>query len=60
MIIALSLLGLFALGRMRLVSGHGYMTSPRSRNLLASEETVWWPQTEQDPMPESCPHCLNL
>mmetsp|Transcript_5231 Transcript_5231/g.9608 ORF Transcript_5231/g.9608 Transcript_5231/m.9608 type:complete len:307 (+) Transcript_5231:1-921(+) len=38
---------------------HGYLSSPRSRNLLASEETVWWPQTENDPEPETCPHCLN-
>eukprot|EP00986_Skeletonema_menzelii_P015506 scaffold11920_cov91-Skeletonema_menzelii.AAC.4 len=58
--IIVSLVGLFALVRMRAVSAHGYMTSPRSRNLLASEETVWWPQTENDPMPETCPHCLNL
>jgi hypothetical protein len=42
------------------VSGHGYLASPRSRNLRAYEETVWWPQTENDPEPESCPHCLNL
>lgn len=47
--IIVSLVGLFALVRMRAVSAHGYMTSPRSRNLLASEETVWWPQTENDP-----------
>lgn len=41
------------------VHGHGYLTSPRSRNLLAYQETVWWPQTENDPEPETCPHCLN-
>lgn len=43
----------------RLVSGHGYLSSPRSRNLLAYEETVWWPLTENDPAPETCPQCLN-
>ena len=40
-------------------SGHGYLSSPRSRNLLAYEETVWWPLTENDPAPETCPQCLN-
>eukprot|EP00581_Thalassiosira_minuscula_P005354 CAMPEP_0183742588 /NCGR_PEP_ID=MMETSP0737-20130205/64777_1 /TAXON_ID=385413 /ORGANISM="Thalassiosira miniscula, Strain CCMP1093" /LENGTH=1396 /DNA_ID=CAMNT_0025978175 /DNA_START=206 /DNA_END=4396 /DNA_ORIENTATION=- len=41
-------------------NSHGYLSSPRSRNLLAFQETVWWPQTENDPEPETCPHCLNL
>ena len=41
-------------------NAHGYLVSPRSRNLRAYEDTVWWPQTELDPEPESCPHCLNL
>jgi len=39
--------------------GHGYLSSPRARNLLAHEETVWWPQNETNPEPETCPHCLN-
>ncbi|KAL9180759.1 hypothetical protein ACHAXT_011212 [Thalassiosira profunda] len=38
---------------------HGYLASPRSRNLVAHEETVWWKQNETDPEPETCPHCLN-
>ncbi|KAL7530693.1 hypothetical protein ACHAXR_009440, partial [Thalassiosira sp. AJA248-18] len=42
------------------VLGHGYLATPRSRNLLAFQETVWWPQTSNDPEPETCPHCLNL
>jgi len=42
-----------------LASGHGYLSSPRSRNLLAYEETVWWPLTENVPAPETCPQCLN-
>lgn len=29
------------------------------RNLLAFQETVWWPVTETDPQPETCPQCLN-
>jgi len=41
------------------VSGHGYLSSPRSRNLVASQDTKWWPLTEYDPAPETCPHCLN-
>ena len=51
---------LCVLGRNSVGYGHGFMKSPRSRNLLAKEETVWWPQTEDDPLPETCPHCLNL
>ena len=42
-----------------LVNAHGYIKSPRSRNLLAFEDTVWWPITANDPEPETCPHCLN-
>ena len=47
------------LSSLNVANGHGYLKTPRSRNLLAFEETVWWPQTEADPLPESCPHCLN-
>ncbi|KAL7527162.1 hypothetical protein ACHAWF_002061 [Thalassiosira exigua] len=47
------------LGSRQMAQGHGYLASPRSRNLVAHEETVWWPQTENDPEPETCPHCLN-
>ena len=39
--------------------GHGYLKSPRSRNLVAHEDTVWWPLTDNNPQPETCPHCLN-
>jgi len=42
-----------------LASGHGYLSSPHSRNPLAFQDTVWWPLTENDPEPETCPHCLN-
>ena len=71
------------------VHSHGYLSSPRARNLVASEDKVWcvirsadsdaladgmlasvktsltlnrttrWPITEDDPQPETCPHCLN-
>lgn len=39
--------------------GHGYLATPRSRNLLAYEETSWNSRTTDDPMPEVCPQCLN-
>ena len=41
------------------IEGHGYIKSPRARNLVAYEDTVWHPQTANDPEPETCPHCLN-
>ena len=37
--------------------GHGYLATPRSRNLLAFEETSWNSRTADDPMPEVCPQC---
>jgi len=41
---------------------HGYLSGPRSRNFVASEDGVWW-QSPSDPtrypQKESCPHCLN-
>ena len=43
----------------RRVEGHGYLVSPRSRNLLAYEETNWVSQTADNPEPETCPQCLN-
>ncbi|KAL9187030.1 hypothetical protein ACHAXT_010750 [Thalassiosira profunda] len=33
----------------------GYLKTPRSRNLVAYEDTVWWPRTETDPEPETTP-----
>jgi len=41
------------------VEGHGYLATPRSRNVYAQEETNWignW--NENDPMPENCMQCL--
>ena len=37
--------------------GHGYLATPRSRNLLAYEETSWHSWTADDPKPEVCPQC---
>jgi len=44
----------------RRAEGHGYLASPRSRNLVAFEGTSWVSQTANDPEPETCPQCLNL
>lgn len=45
--------------RIQSASSHGYLSTPRSRNLLASEETVWWPKTAGDPQPETCKSTLK-
>ena len=37
----------------------GYLKLPRSRNLVAYEDTVWWPRTETDPEPETTPQGLD-
>jgi len=41
-------------------SGHGFLSTPRSRNLHAYEQTKWTQQTSNDPEPETCPQCLNI
>lgn len=41
------------------VHSHGFLSSPRSRNLVAYEDRVYYPQTSNDPYPEDCPNCLN-
>ena len=38
---------------------HGYLKSPRSRNYVANQESVWWGATTNDPLPESDPQSLN-
>ena len=38
---------------------HGFLSTPRSRNLVAHEDRVYYPVTPTDPFPEDCPHCLN-
>ncbi|KAL7533809.1 hypothetical protein ACHAXR_005453 [Thalassiosira sp. AJA248-18] len=43
----------------RRAAGHGYLASPRSRNLFAFEEISWVTQTSDDPERETCPQCLN-
>eukprot|EP00578_Thalassiosira_sp_NH16_P002058 CAMPEP_0181132968 /NCGR_PEP_ID=MMETSP1071-20121207/31281_1 /TAXON_ID=35127 /ORGANISM="Thalassiosira sp., Strain NH16" /LENGTH=583 /DNA_ID=CAMNT_0023219343 /DNA_START=198 /DNA_END=1946 /DNA_ORIENTATION=- len=37
----------------------GYLKLPRSRNLVAYEDTVWWPRTDNDPEPETTPQGLD-
>lgn len=46
------------------VSAHGYLKTPRSRNLVAFEDLNWETYLggtggANDPLPEDCPHCLN-
>ena len=46
------------------VSAHGYLKTPRSRNLVAYQDKNWETYlsgggTSNDPSPEDCPHCLN-
>ena len=55
----LLLLLLLLLGRPVHVTSHGFLSSPRSRNLVAYEDRVYYPQTSDDPEPEDCPACLN-
>ena len=38
---------------------HGYMKTPRSRNLYAAEHTSWTSITAEDPAPEVCPQCCS-
>lgn len=41
------------------VSGHGFLSSPRSRNFVAYEDGSNEDYNAFDPLPEDCPHCLN-
>jgi chitinase len=38
---------------------HGYLKTPRARNLLAYQEKDYEYGSEDSPYPEDCPHCLN-
>lgn len=44
---------------MPLVLGHGYLSSPRSRNYYANQMTKWSNPTANDPEPETEPQSLN-
>lgn len=44
---------------MTLVLGHGYLSSPRSRNYYANQMTTWSNPTAYDPEPETEPQSLN-
>jgi len=41
------------------ITGHAYSKSPRSRNWVANEDGKWSGGGENDPMKETCSHCLN-
>jgi len=59
MYLNISLVLLFGIIAIPGVGAHGYVTSPRSRNFVASQDGKWWGGTSNDPDMESCPHCLN-
>ena len=42
------------------VRGHGYISSPRSRNWYAHEEGASFGAVDGKPLKEYCPHCLNI
>ena len=42
-----------------LTSGHGFLSTPRARNLVAYEDRLYHQETSSDPLPEDCPTCLN-
>jgi len=42
-----------------MVSAHGYLKTPRSRNLVAYQDKNYEMPDMNDPKPEDCPHCLN-
>ena len=42
-----------------IVQSHGFLSTPRSRNLVAYQDRVYYPITSADPLPEDCPNCLN-
>ena len=41
------------------VRSHGFLSAPRSRNLVAYEDRIYHPVSSSDPLPEDCPTCLN-
>lgn len=40
-------------------SSHGFLSTPRARNLVAYEDRVYHGETDSDPLPEDCPTCIN-
>ena len=45
--------------RIQFANAHGFLSSPRSRNLVAFEDRKYYPITADDPQAEDCPNCLN-
>jgi len=43
---------------------HGFLHTPRSRNLYAADEGRWWVPASEDasqvPQKEDCAHCMNV
>jgi len=59
MILPIAISIVLLLDQLTLVKSHGYISSPRSRNLVAYEDKIYYPLTADRPQPEDCPHCLN-
>ena len=61
---ALALAGLLLLALVVGAEAHGFMHTPRPRNLYAADEGKWWVPASEDatnvPYPEDCPHCMNV
>jgi hypothetical protein len=55
-----SLLNIALLSLITPATPHGFLSSPRSRNLVAYEDRSWLNPTETTPLSEDCPTCLNL
>ena len=53
------LLLLLLIVQLATVTSHGFLSTPRSRNLLAYEDRSYYPVTSDHPEPEDCPNCLN-
>ncbi|KAL7530181.1 hypothetical protein ACHAXR_003348, partial [Thalassiosira sp. AJA248-18] len=40
-------------------TSHGFLSTPRSRNLVAYEDRLYHGETTTTPFPEDCPTCIN-
>lgn len=50
---------LISLISIKSTNGHGFLSTPRSRNLVAYEDRLYHDETETTPEAEDCPTCIN-
>lgn len=50
---------LFIVSSLPAINSHGFLTTPRSRNLVAYQDRIYYNSGPTDPQPEDCPNCLN-